>query len=524
MRTFPLHAGLLALALVALLAPAGASAHRHAIAAHRGETAGPRAGSRAAFSRSRLTVTSALARLYHSGTIEQSAYEADLATYRAARTSLKRLSGTRRVELGGVLGNVEAMAAKGLFAPSRLPLVFLTLQRNREWWTTRPLLSSGQRVGFPPSRLVWEYYPGQGIQVQWLASFGAANGYYLAHQTSALRELLGEAISLATQRGGGIAWEYMFRFDGGAPPWTSGLSQGTALQALARAWSRTHETAYLTAAQQALGIFETGPPTGVRVAKEAGVHYLEYTYARSERIVNGFVQALVGLYEYAKLTGDPVGQELFDAGDAQARAELPSFNTGAWSMYDQHSESDLSYHELLLEFLEHLCERTSRGEPLAPPGVGPIAGDDIYCTTAQDFKTDLTTPPAIELLTSTLHTRERAGVQVRLSKVSTVTLTVALAGKTVWTNRATVEGGKPRLLWVTPAKPGVYEVSLRAVDLANNEEAAEGTIVLKRVPPRHKAVKSRAAGGGSRAWAASSSWRVRSAARISPPARRLPAL
>jgi hypothetical protein len=218
-----------------------------------------------------------------------------------------------------------------------------------------------------------------------------------------------------------------------------------------------------------------------------------------------------------------VGQQLFEAGDAQARAELPSFDTGAWSMYDQHSESDLNYHELLLEFLEHLCQRTSQGEPLAPSGAGPIAGDEIYCVTAERFKADLTTPPAIELLTSTLHTRERAGVQVSLSKVSTVTLTVKLAGKTVWTNRARVEGGKPRLLWVTPSKPGSYEVSLRAVDLAGNEEAAEGTIVLKRAPKRHKAVNASAVSAGSRADSPTRP-RTMPPARISPAARRLPAL
>lgn len=449
---------------------------------------------------------SALSRLLQSGAIDQAAYESDLATYVQARKSLKRLSGTRRLELGDVLGNLEAIAAKGLLAPSRLPALFLTLQRNREWWTTRSLLFSGQRVAFPPSRLVWEYYPGQGIEIQWLASFGAANGYYLSHQTTALTELLDEAISLATQRAGGIAWEYMFAFDGGSPPWTSGLSQGTALQALARAWSRTHEAQYLTAAQQALEIFKVGPSIGVRIPTTMGAHYLEYTYAPSERIVNGFIQALVGLYEYTKLTGDPVGQELFTAGDAQARAELPRFDTGAWSMYDQHSESNLNYHELLLEFLQHLCEKTKHGEPLTPTA-GQIPGDEVYCTTAQHFNEDLTTPPAVQLLTSTLHAHERAGVQMRLSKISTVTMTISRAGRTVWTNRATVEGGTPRLLWVTPSRPGTYDVTLRATDLAGNEEVATGAIVLAK-PKKARGRKSARA----------------SSVRLSRPARKLPVL
>ena len=64
----------------------------------------------------------------------------------------------------------------------------MTLERNRQWWTTEPLLNNGVRVSFPGSRLVWEYYAGQGIEIQWLGTFGAANGYYLSgHENANLR-------------------------------------------------------------------------------------------------------------------------------------------------------------------------------------------------------------------------------------------------------------------------------------------------------------------------------------------------
>ncbi|HEU0250021.1 MAG TPA: D-glucuronyl C5-epimerase family protein [Solirubrobacteraceae bacterium] len=430
-----------------------------------------------------VTVTAALQSLQRSGQISQAAYLQYQQSFAAAKRSLGRLSGTRREELGAVLSNVEAMAAKGQLIVSRLPVVFTTVQRNREWWTTRYLPGADERVSFTGSRLVWEHYPGQGIEIQWLGTFGEANGYYLSHQTTALREVLDEAIALATHRAGGIAWEYLFQFDGGIPPWSSGLSQGTALQALSRAWSRTHETAYLDAAKEALGIFRTRPPAGVLEHRPAGSHYLEYTYAPGERILNGYIQSLVGLYEYAKLTGDPEGQALFEAGDANARTETPRYDTGAWSMYDQHSESDLSYHELLAEFLEHLCQKTQTGEPLAtakPPV--PIAGDEVYCTTAKHFREYVKTPPLLSLLTSTLRTSQRAGVQVQLSKVAAVSMSISLGGKTVWSNAATVEGGKPRLLWVTPSKPGTYTVSLKARDLAGNTTSATGTIVVSKTP------------------------------------------
>lgn len=450
----------------------------------------------------RRTIASALATLLRSGAIDRAAYNGYRATYAGATRSLRKLSGTRHSELAAVLANVEAIAHANELNASRLPVAFTTLERNWEWWTAKPLLGSGQRVAFPGSRLVWEHYAGQGIEIQWLATFGEANGYWFAHETGALQQVLDEALALASRRAGGIAWEYMFRFDGGSPPWTSGLSQGTGLQALARAWSATGQNRYSTAAQQALGIFQTAPPEGVLAAagsqpatSGAGSWYLQYSYAPSEHVLNGFIQALVGLYDYTQITGDPRGQQLFEAGDEQARAQVPSFDTGAWSKYDQNSESDLGYHDLLTEFLEHLCERTREGEPLSDGSSvtggsstggqpGQIAGDQIYCTTASRFKADLKTPPAVRLLSSSLHVRERAGVQMTLSKVSTVTMTISLGGRTVWSNRATVEAGKPRLLWVTPSKPGAYGVTLRARDLAGNEATAGGQIVVKP-RPRH---------------------------------------
>jgi hypothetical protein len=444
------------------------------------------------------TVYGALRSLESSGALSAEAYGEDTSTYTAALSAVKHLSGTRRAELESVIANVQQIAASGQLIPSRLPAVMLTLESNVQWWSHEPLPAADQHVSLPGSHLVWEYYPGQGIEIQWLATFGEANGYYDdGHDNTALREVLEEAIPLATQRAGGIAWEYFFHFDGGVPPWTSGLSQGTALQALSRAYSRLHEQAFLTAAKQALGIFQTPPAAGVRVARPAGTLYAEYTYAPTDRILNGFIQALNGLYEYAKLTGDPLGRQLFEAGDADARAITPSYDTGAWSKYDQYTESNLNYHELLEEFLQSLCHRTSQGEPgwagsnppttkpaTPPPPAVPIPGDAIYCTTAQRFTTDLHTPPAITLLTRKLPPKTRGGVQLSLSKVSTVSLTVSRGGKVLWSNTAFVEGGKPRLLWVTPNKTGAYEVSIRAVDLAGNSATTSGTIAVQ--PPKRR--------------------------------------
>jgi hypothetical protein len=429
----------------------------------------------------RPSVSAALRGLEQSGAITPASYQRDYGAYLAAKRSLGRLGGTRRAELGAVLANLAAIAAGGGFTPSRLPALFLTLERNRHWWTTEPLLANGTRVSFAPSKIVWQYYAGQGIEIQWLATFGKANAYYLsAHENANLRQLLSEVLPLASSRAGGIAWEYEFRFDGGTPPWTSGLSQGTALQALSRAYARFKEPEELTAARKALGVFRTSPPAGVRVSTALGAHYAEYSYAPGDRILNGFVQALVGLYDYTAISKDPLGLALFQAGDAEARAEVPRYDTGAWSLYDQFGESSLGYHQLLTEFLQHLCERTRRGPPLAQAGSGPIAGDEIYCSTARRFSADLGMPPQIALLTKALRGATRAGVQLSLSKISTVAMTVRQGTRVVWSNRATLERGRPRLLWPTPGAGGTYAVTLVATDLAGNFATTSGTIVVSR--------------------------------------------
>ncbi len=464
------------------------------------------------------TVTRALSSLLSSGQITEAVYRKDYGIYTAAKRSLGRLSGTRREELGAVMANTQAIAAAGQLTASRQAVVFLTLEKNQFWWTTKPLLSGEVRLSFPPSKIVWQRYPGQGIQIQWLGTFGAGNGFYLSgHENANLRQLVEEVIPLATKRAGGIAWEYLFHFDGGAPPWTSGLSQGTALQVLARAGQRFKEPAFTEAAKQALGIFQQPPPNGVRVATKAGAWFAQYTYAPSDRILNGFIQADVGLYDYTSITKDPLGLQLFEAGDAEARTQVARYDTGAWSLYDQFGESDLSYHELLTEFLQHLCERTRKGPPLvatppppaepAPPpasttpttpvGTGggtsssaraaaaapapaPIAGDQIYCTTAKRFGEYETTPPAVALLSRTLKGGARAGVQVSLSKISTVTVKVLKGSKLIFTNSATVAAGKPKLLWTTPSSGGTFTVNVSARDLAGNFATTSGTVLVSK--------------------------------------------
>lgn len=408
-------------------------------------------------------VRTELARLRRTHAISAPDDRRYLASFNAALGTAGRLRGTRALELESVIQNLHAIAASGQLTPSRLPVLFLTLDRNRQWWTTGPLLASGQRVEFTGSELVWQYYPGQGVELQELGSFGKADGLYTAGPLDypRMRHLLAELIPLAAKRAGGIAWEYYFQFDGGVPPWTSAMSQATALEALTRGAKAFADISYLNIARQALSIFSVRPPLGVSVGASHGAWYLLYSFAPGATVVNGFLQTLIGLYDFAHASGDPKAVRLFAAGDAEARFAVPRYDTGAWSLYQPGQEDDLSYHELVTGFLHQLCDRVHAA---------------VYCTTAAHFDSYLKTPPALQLLTRQARTGAPATIRFHLSKLSRVGLVVAYNGQTVFLTSASFGYGTDAFSIPALRKPGSYTVRLAATDLANNVNRIVGTI------------------------------------------------
>jgi D-glucuronyl C5-epimerase C-terminus len=421
------------------------------------------------------TVIGELKRLRRQGAITADEYALRRAGYDDARRSARRLRGTRASQVNAVLRTLADIAARRQLTRSRLAPLWLTLDRNVEWWTKGALLRSGQRIEFEGSELVWQYYPGQGIQLQMLGNFGKLNGLWGGRENTRLEHLLDELLPLAAERAGGVAWEYYFSFGGGRAPWVSGLAQGTAVQSLARAARRLdREADVLPVAKRALAIFEAPTPQGVRVPAEHGNHYAIYSFAPNLRVLNGFIQSLIGLYDYARLGADPRATALFTAGERQARHEVPEYDTGAWSLYargSSQSESTLGYHDLLQGFLANLCKRTKT---------------EVYCTTADRFVAYKSQPPVVEVRPRTLRGGRAGRVRFTLSKISNVTLRIRRAGRLVEERPFGAVGyGKRSFGWDVPRRAGHYSVALTVRDLAGNPAAATATVkVLK--PKRKK--------------------------------------
>jgi hypothetical protein len=235
------------------------------------------------------------------------------------------------------------------------------------------------------------------------------------------------------------------------------MAQATMLQAMARASIRLgirDET--WPALKSGLAIFQQPPPTGVRVDTPNGAQYLLYSMRPRLFVLNGFAQALVGLYDFGAYANDDTARALYATGDAELQTVLPSYDTGAWSLYSRDEvtrESDLSYHRLVTGFLQGLCDRTQSAS---------------YCTYRQRFDNYLTLPPAVEITSTRLRGGRPGRIKFRLSKISRVGIRVLKGDRVTFAGTQVAGYGRRAFAWTPPRRKGRYMIELTATDLAGN--------------------------------------------------------
>jgi hypothetical protein len=441
-------------------------------ASRRGRAAGVRAASASARaqaagtrpSRAVRAMARVLARSRAKRLIDKAAYARYRSDYAKARRTLRRLSGARRAQLGYVLGSVERLALSGKLngtaGATRMPAAFLQLRRNTQYWPKLPFPAVGDQISFRGSEVLFQHYSGEGLQIQVLSTFKKANLIHGACtrqeagcDPEAIRRLLDEMTGLAVQRSKRfIAWEYQFSFDGGSPPWISGMAEATAIQAYARAAQLLNEPSYVATANKALPVFMVAPPLGVRTRGfRGGVHYLQYSFAPGLYIFNAFLQSLIGLHDFAELTGSARALRLYEQAEPEARAEIPFSDLGDWTLYNYRGHpANASYHELLREFLQSMCTRKLGEE---------------YCTYATKYAGYQTDPPELLLLgPETATAKQSTRIRFSLSKLSAVELKVYKGDKLTYSTLATFARGDGSFLWKPPSA-GSYRIDIAAKEL-----------------------------------------------------------
>ncbi|HYI35982.1 MAG TPA: D-glucuronyl C5-epimerase family protein, partial [Thermoleophilaceae bacterium] len=333
--------------------------------------------------------------------------------------------------------------------------------RNAQFWLRSPFPGSRGYVQFRGSQMLFEYYVGEGLQLQPLANFKKANSLHgacvkptagVACNRAALAKLLDEMVATRVKRGKFTAWEYYFDF-GGRPPWISGMATATGIQAFGRAGQLLNTSKWRKYVRAAYPAFTTRAPTGVLArGPMGGNHYLQYSFASRLYIINAFLQSIIGLYDYAEITGDPTAARLWRAAEPEARKELPANDTGDWSTYSYRGrESTREYYDLLLEFTAGMCHRLKIEQ---------------YCTTTKNFRKYIAKPATLTFAGPATATKgQETQIRFNVDKLSAVQIVITHEnGKTSLNKTATFRRGAGSFTW-KPGATGTYTVTLSAKEL-----------------------------------------------------------
>jgi hypothetical protein len=131
-----------------------------------------------------------------------------------------------------------------------------------------------------------------------------------------------------------FTWEYRDTLEA---PWYSGLAQGQGTSVLVRAHKESGDRRYLEVARRAFLSFECSiTQGGVAFTDECGdLWFEEYIVSPPTHILNGFIWALWGVYDYLLATNDIAAQDLFSRGVRTLLHNLERYDLGFWSLYEQ---------------------------------------------------------------------------------------------------------------------------------------------------------------------------------------------
>src|SRR3954467_10112779 len=402
-------------------------------------------------------ITKGIARAQAAGRID----EGDAAEFRLdvseAGRVLPKLPSSRYRNLAAVVHQVAGFW-KG-YDPARGRTLFSMLAFNTRWFATHWDQKAGTDVVDYSDGTWYRAFPGLGFQFHPLEEFGKLNNFAAQKNSTRAAQLAQALIDRSVVRSGGLAWEYYFRFEGGQPPWISGMAQAVAAQALSGAGTLLADPTFTSASQR---VYKTVPSLTRSV--QAGPWIRLYAF-NNDTVLNAQLQTIVSLQDYAGRTGDQAATNLAAQLQAAAVGMLPRFDTGYWSLYSLGgAEAPLDYHQYVVRLLGILSKRTQ---------------DPTLTTYAQRFGDDLREPPIVKqgAAPGAIYPwpqdgyRDYARYVFWVSKRSTVRLQVANAGKPVVVSR-----GWHTLLW-SPGRigPGTYTPNLRAVDVIGNASDSELT-------------------------------------------------
>jgi hypothetical protein len=196
-----------------------------------------------------------------------------------------------------------------------------------------------------------------------------------------------------------------------------------------------------------------------------------YSFRPGMRVLNGEEQSLIGLADFARMTGDRAAARLARRAARELATHLPAFDTGAWTLYDLGgAEADLNYHRLAARFARGVCTRAlARG----------------FCPAAARFARYTTQPPALALAApARVRAPHRITIALGASKHADAHLVVRARDGHVVVDRRLALGRTIARIVLPIRRAGTYSIALHA--RAVNGRDARRTLRLAATPPPPK--------------------------------------
>jgi heparosan-N-sulfate-glucuronate 5-epimerase len=129
-------------------------------------------------------------------------------------------------------------------------------------------------------------------------------------------------------------WDYR---DTLKAPWYSGLARGQGISLLLRVHVQSGDLKYQCVAEKAFVALTQTVTKGGVLFEDANENLWieEYLVDPPTHILNGFMWALWGVFDFWLARGDASAKEVFDRGVETLIHNLPRFDTGYWSLYEQ---------------------------------------------------------------------------------------------------------------------------------------------------------------------------------------------
>jgi hypothetical protein len=334
------------------------------------------------------------------------------------------------------------------YTSPRALALFSQLEQNLEYLETHRI---------PPGRVdvkddegvVYRWFDGHGLEFHPLAAFGALNNVVATQDPEATLVLADALVARGIPRAGGLLWEYSFRFGFGRPPWTSGMAQAVAAQALARSGALLQNTDLIAAAARA---YAAVPPLTQIVSPGSWIKLYSFT---REVVLNAQLQAVLSLYDYADATGNGAATALADQMKTTAQALMPRFDTGDWSLYELGGfYAPKDYQLFVTQLLKKLAARTQ---------------DPFWLDTYARFRSYYYDPPQVTQAVPPPPAYLPGPVQIQVDLSQKASVTLAVGGR-ISTFR--LQRGTQTMTWKPPADmlPGIYPVQVAAKNYAGRSK------------------------------------------------------